>query len=102
MKFSKLYEKLEQTIFTTIRKNTGRYKLGLIYTIQTPLDKFKAKVIGLYPIRKADITEDLAEVDADTNKLGMIHLLERWYGKAFDDYILITFWVDDKWQEKEG
>ena len=92
MQFSKNYEKLGWVIFTTIRKNTGRYELGRIYTISTPSGKFRARVIGLYPIRKKDITDNLANTDAETTKEGLIKMLECWYGKEFDDYVLITLW----------
>jgi len=95
MKFSKFYEKLGWVIFTTIRKNTGNYKLGNVYTINIPEGgKFKAKVIGYLPIKKKDITDDLARTDADVNtKEELIKILENWYGKNFDDYALITLWA---------
>jgi len=92
MKFSENWEKLNWVIFTTIRKNTGRYKLGNVYTMVLPNCKFKARVVGILPIKKKEITNDLAKIDADTTKEGLIHMLEKWYGKKFDDYILITLW----------
>ena len=90
MKFSKDYEKLGWVVFTTIRKNTENYKLGHIYTIKTPQYSFKAKVIGLLPIKKKDITENLAQVDADVTAETLKRKLENWYGKEFNDYLLIT------------
>jgi len=94
MKFTKNYEKLKWVIFTTIRKNTGKYKLGNIYTMNTPIDNFKAKVVGLYPIKKEEITDDLAYVDAEEKaKEAFIKMLDNWYGKNFDDYVLITLWA---------
>ena len=93
MKFSENYEKLGWIIFTTIRKNTGRYVIGNTYTMDVSgSGKFKARVIGLLPIKKEEITEDLAELDAETTKRGLISMLEGWYGEDFDDYVLITFW----------
>ena len=95
MKFSSNYEKLNWVIFTTIRKNTGRYKLGKIYKIDAPSrykKVFEARVIGLLPIKKKEMTDDLARVDADATKEELIKILESWYGKAFDDYVLITLW----------
>ena len=92
MKFSKNWEKLGWVIFTTIRQNTGRYKLGHSYAMNTPMYKFRAKVIGLYPIKKAEITDELANTDAETTRATLITMLEDWYGKDFDDYVLITLW----------
>ena len=93
IRFSSDWEKLGWTIFTTIRKNTGSKKIGQVHTIKTPSRKFKAKVIGLYPIKKEEITDDLAFIDADMTRAGLIRMLETWYGKEFDDYILITLWT---------
>ncbi len=93
MKFTKNYEKLGRTLFTTIRKNTGVYKLGNLYKIQTPNYDFYAKVIGLYPITKIQITDTLAITDAECSKIQLIQMLEKWYGKKFDDYVLITLMV---------
>jgi len=93
MIFTKHYHKLNWFFFTTIRKNTGKYKLGNIYTMNTPTTKFKAKVIGLLPIKKKDITDDLARIDAEETKEGLIRMLDGWYGKKFDDYVLMTLWV---------
>lgn len=93
MKFTKNYEKFGWVIFTSIRKNTGRYKLGNVYTMNTPDGKFKAKVIGLCPIKKKEITNDLASVDAEETKEGLIRMLNDWYGVFFDNYVLITLWA---------
>lgn len=93
MKFSKNYEKLGWVIFTTIRKNTGKYRLGDIHTMNTPMGKFNAKVIGLYLIKKEEITDSLANIDAETTKEGLIKMLDTWYGRGFDDYVLITLWT---------
>ena len=93
MKFTKNYDKLDRPLFTTIRKNTGVYKLGNMYKIQTPNYDFYAKVIGLSPITKIQITPTLANVDADCSRNQLIQKLEKWYGKKFDDYVLITLMV---------
>lgn len=95
MKFTESYEKLGWVIFTTIRKNTGRYKLSNIYTMITPNARFKAKVIGICPIKKKEVTDDLASVDLDVGhtKENLVDMLEHWYGKDFDDYVLITLWA---------
>ena len=93
IRFSTNWEKLGWTIFTTIRKNTHSKLVGQIHTIRTPDGDFKAKIIGLYPIKKIEITDDLAFADADMTKDGLIRLLEGWYGKEFDDYVLITLWA---------
>ena len=93
MKFTKNYEKLGWLIFTTIRKNTGRYLIGNVYTMNTPPGKFKAKIIGVCPIKKKEITDGLAGMDVETSKEELIRMLEGWYGKNFDDYVLITLWA---------
>jgi len=93
MKFSKNYEKLGWVTFTTIRKNTGKYKLGNTYTVDVlGSGKFKARVIGLLPIRKEEITSDLAQADAECTREELVRMLEGWYGPVFDDYVLITLW----------
>ena len=90
MKFSKNWKKLSEPYFTTIRKNTGRYRLGSECTINAPRGKFKAYIIGLMMIKKEDITDMMAKYDAETDRNGLISMLEGWYGKTFNDYILIT------------
>ena len=89
MKFSKNYSKLSKAYFTTIRKNTGMYKKGKIYKINTPNEYFYVKVICKTPIKKEDITEDLSIRDADCSKSELIGMLEKWYGKKFNDFVLI-------------
>jgi len=100
IRFSKNWEKLGWIVFTTIRKNTGSKKIGQVHTIKTPNEIFKAKVIGLYPIKKAEITNDLASVDANMNRIDLVSMLEKWYGRDFDDFILITLWAGGKRCEK--
>ena len=91
MKFSKEYSKLTKKRFTTIRKNTRRYKPESIYDIITPKQKFRAKVISREYITKKDITDFIALYDADCfYKRELIELLEKWYGEYFDDFVLIT------------
>jgi len=101
MKFSVDWEKLSWTVFTTIRKNTGTYRLGRIYKIKQPAGIFYAKVIGLLPIKKADITDALAIYDAEQTRKELIQTLEAWYGKKFDDYVLITLWADNSFVPKK-
>ena len=93
MRFTKNYEKLNRALFTTIRKNTKMYKLGNIYEIQTPNFKLYAKIIGRYPITKIQITDKLAMADAECSRDQLVQMLDKWYGKDFDDYILITLMV---------
>ncbi len=90
MKFSHEYKKLSQDYFTTIRKNTNWYKVGRIYQIETPKQNFKVKVISSYPISKFEINDQLAQSDADMDAEGLIALLEKFYGKTFDDFVLLT------------
>ncbi|GAH84992.1 unnamed protein product [marine sediment metagenome] len=92
MKFSKDYSKLDKLIFTTIRKNTRHYRLPRrIWNIQTPTRKFKAYLIKLRKLKKKQITEKLARSDGDCSKAELIAMLEGWYGKEFDDFVLLTF-----------
>ena len=39
---------------------------------------------------KANITERHALSDADCSRAELIAMLERWYGKEFDDFVLLT------------
>ena len=89
MKFTKNYSKLKNRYFTTIRKNTGYYKVGWIYDIMTPSSGFQAQVLSATSIKKADIDDKLAMSDADMTRGELIKMLEKWYGKEYDDFILI-------------
>jgi len=89
MKFSKDYSKLDKPIFTTIRKYPG-YMVGQVLTINTPTKKFMAKVTHATWMNKALITEELAHSDADCSREELIAMLEKWYGKVFDDFVLLT------------
>ena len=99
MRFSKDYSKLSKNIFTTIRKNIGYYhynsninksSVGFIITVKTPTKSFKVKIIEIKYIKKKDITEELAQSDADCSRAELIAMLEKWYGKEFDDFVLLT------------
>ena len=90
MKFSKDYSKLDKPIFTTIRKNTGYYRIKNVYGIHTPTKEFLGRVIITEPLNKNSITEKIAQEDADCSKAELIAMLEKWYGKQFDDFILLT------------
>ena len=94
MKFSKDYSKLNQTFFTTIRKNTRHYRsIGIrsrAISIQSPTKEFKAYIIEIETLKKSQITEELALSDAECSRAELIAMLEKWYGKEFDDFILIT------------
>ena len=90
MKFSKDYSKLDQNIFTTIRKRSTTYRVGNTYKIKTPTKEFKAMVIGRWGMMKAAISEPLAQSDADCSRVELIAMLEKWYGKKFDDFIILT------------
>jgi hypothetical protein len=88
--FSHQYSKLSKDVFTTIRKSTGYYSRGQLVSIKTPKDSFFGKVVDLKEIKKDDITEELAMSDADTTREKLIELLEKWYGKIFDNFVLLT------------
>lgn len=89
MKFTKNYNKLKDSSFTTIHKNTDYYKVGWIYDIMTPSSGFQARVISAIPIKKADIDNKLAMSDADMTEDELIKMLEGRYGKNFDDFVLL-------------
>lgn len=89
MRFSKDWEKLQQTYFTTVRKNTGIYQLGKTYTIQTPTQRFKAKVVVLEEIEKEGLTDGIAKEDIGGTRKELIKLLENWYGKKFNNFVLL-------------
>ncbi|HDY87413.1 MAG TPA: hypothetical protein ENH82_04765 [bacterium] len=90
MRFSKEYRKLKSNEFTTIRKNTGFHSAGCSRLINTPSDRFRATVVKAIPITKDGITEKIAMNDADCSRDDLISMLEGWYGKKFDDYVLLT------------
>ncbi|GAH46721.1 unnamed protein product [marine sediment metagenome] len=41
-------------------------------------------------INKLEIDDSLAQSDADMSAVDLILLLDRWYGKTFDDFVLLT------------
>lgn len=90
MIFSKDYSKIDQNVFTTIRKNSDYYYIGRNCNIKTPTKEFKAMVIGLWLMEKAHISEQLAQNDADCSRAKLIDMLEKWHGKKFDDFVLLT------------
>lgn len=90
IRFSKDYSKLKNPVFTTIRKNTSHYRIGSVHAIKTPSNSFVAKITDSIPLRKTNITEDLAESDADCSREELIGMLEKWYGKEFNDFVLLT------------
>ena len=89
MKFSKEYSKLSADIFTTIRKRTKRYRLYDRVNIISPNQDFLVEVRGRLFLQKKDITEELARSDADCSRQELITQLEKWYGKKFDDFVLL-------------
>jgi hypothetical protein len=90
MKFSTHYSKLDFPIFTTIRQNKGYYYPSQTITITTPNSTFSAEIASIRHIKKSDITWTMAQRDADCGREELIVKLENWYGKIFDDFILIT------------
>jgi hypothetical protein len=91
MKFTYHYTKLDYPIFTTIRQNKGWYKVGQQILINTPKAEFKAEIAAIRLIKKNNITFTMAQRDADCSANELIEKLEAWYGKTYNDFILITF-----------
>ena len=91
MRFTKEYSKLKEQSFHTIRKNTGFYKWGKIYQINTPEQQFKAKLWRIELIKKEDITNELAQLDADCSREELIKKFENWYGEKCDNFVLLFF-----------
>lgn len=89
MRFSKEYAKLARTTFTTIRANTGYYKIGQRVVVETPLREFVADVVDVKLARKEDITEEFAYIDADCSRMELIMQLEKWYGTTYNDFVII-------------
>ena len=90
MKFSKDYSKLDKNTFTTIRRASNYYRICSVYKIKTPTKEFKAMIVAGETIVKKDMTEELARSDADCSRKELITMLEKWYGKKFDDFVLFT------------
>jgi len=90
MKFSKDYSKLDKLTFTTIRKASNYYRICGSYKIKTPTREFRAMIVAGETIAKKDITEELSHSDADCTREELITMLESWYGKGFDNFVLLT------------
>ena len=89
MKFSKMYTKFKQDKFTTIRKHSNHYVVGRVIKVVTPEGMFKARVTKRDGLTKQGITDELAMSDADCSREELIEILNRWYGKKHNDYVLI-------------
>lgn len=89
MKFSKEYSKLKRKAFTTIRRNNGFYKVGQTITIKSPDQTFKAEIFQVDLITKEKISDAVAKFDADCTKEELITMLEKWYGKEYNDFVMI-------------
>lgn len=90
LKFSKQYSKLSFPIFTTIRKNTQTYQIGKVYEASAPNGSFMFEVLARRPLKKADITENMAYADADCLRGELLGHLVDWYGESYDDFVLLT------------
>ena len=90
MKFSKNYKKLNYPIFTTIRQNKGYYNPGKVITINTPKDSFKAEIVSIRFITLYEITETIAQRDADCSHEELTNLMRLFYRDNANDLILIT------------
>ena len=91
MIFSKHYSKLDRDVFTTIRRNTGYYRPAQIIFCQVKGERqeIKASILSVVPIKKSEITDALAQADADCSRTELLAMLTDWYGSACDDYVLI-------------
>lgn len=90
MKFSKQYSKLSYPVFTTIRQNKEDYQAGQIINIDTPKGTFKAEILSIRELFIEDITENMAQIDADCSRQDLIDLLKSFYEENIDDLILLT------------
>lgn len=90
MKFSHQYKKLSWPVFTTIRQNKGYYHAGQTIQIETPNSSFSATIVSVQPIKKANISSEIAWFDAHTTRINLLDMLEKWYSSSYDDYIIIT------------
>lgn len=88
IKFIKQWSKLENNEFTTIRKFSNYYRPGQVATVETPVKIFKAVVFFVRPIKKSDITENIARLDADCSREELLVLLERFYGNH-EEFVLL-------------
>ena len=90
MKFSKNYSKLKYNTFTTIRQNKGYYKEAQTIVVKTPTTSFYAEIVAIRNIRLKDITETIAQRDADCSQKELIDLMKLFYKNNADELILIT------------
>lgn len=90
MKFSKEYNKLSYPVFTTIRQNKGYYKQGQTIKVYTPKQEFMVEILSIVCITKKQMTDTISHLDAECSREYLLSMLERWYGKNADEYILLT------------
>lgn len=91
MRFIKSYRKFAWSLFTTVRLRSTAYRVGKTYTCtvpdgecptchQTKHRQFRAKVIARTDITLDDITDELAQKDADCDAETLKLSLRFWYG----------------------
>jgi hypothetical protein len=102
MKFSHEYSKLKKTEFTTIRQNKRFYKEKQTVFCDTPKQQFSAFITKIERIKKKDITEELAQSDADCSRADLIQMLVDWYGPVYDNFIVIHFSVWEKTRRQKA
>ena len=101
MYFDKDYEKLKKKEFITIRGNFPYYDNSDATVVQSPsrMVKFlRCSIVKREKITKKDITDELAYADSECSRDELIAKLEKWYGEAFDDFVILTL---RKWDEDD-
>ena len=95
----KEWKKLSNPIFTTIRQDKGYYTVGQVINIQTPKEEFKAEIVSIRKMFENEITETLAQRDADCTREEFFDLLAKFYKGNTGRLILLT--LMKKYNEKD-
>ena len=90
LRFSRNWSKLDHRIFTTIRDRACALEVGKVYEATYPGGVFKFEVIGRRDITRDDITESVAQADADMSRSELLKALDTWYGSEQNELVLLT------------
>ena len=99
IKFSQDYSKLNDRVFTTIRRY-DRYKVGETVSVKTPTKKFYALILHKFKCFAKELHEEFLCYDTDTeNLVEAIKVLNSFYKKPINDYEKLTILILKKVKE---
>lgn len=98
LKFSKDYSKLEDRVFTTIRRY-DRYKVGEIVSVKTPTKQFHVLILHKFKSKAKDLHKEFLCYDTDTdNLIEAINVLNSFYKKPINDFEKMTILILEKFR----